>query len=103
MLGSGFLVQSEHVFLLFNYKLVLFSSNFFDLGTNFCGDRHFLFFGETYLGSGEFSSRKSAFSAFWQESFSSPVLAFHKLHLFLHAVTLPVFAVSIAIASALVL
>jgi hypothetical protein len=36
-LGSGFLAQSEHVFLLFSMKLVQFSSNFFDLDANFFG------------------------------------------------------------------
>jgi hypothetical protein len=34
-LGSGFLAQSEHDFLLFSFILVLFSSNFFDLDNNF--------------------------------------------------------------------
>jgi hypothetical protein len=35
-LGSGVLAQSEHVFLLLSIKLVQFSSNFFNLGANFC-------------------------------------------------------------------
>jgi hypothetical protein len=43
-LGSGLLVQSEHVFLPFCSKLVLFSSNFFDFDANFFGNRPFLFF-----------------------------------------------------------
>ncbi len=43
-LGSGLLVQSEHVFLLFSIKLVQFSSNFFDLDANFFGIRPFLDF-----------------------------------------------------------
>ena len=43
-LGSGFLVQSERVFLLFSSKLVLFSSNFLDLGANFFGKWPFLVF-----------------------------------------------------------
>jgi hypothetical protein len=43
-LGSGFLAQSERVFLLFSSKLVLFSSNFFDLDTNLFGIWPFLNF-----------------------------------------------------------
>jgi hypothetical protein len=43
-LGSGFLAQSERVFLLFSIKLVQFSSNFLDLGTNFFGIWPFLDF-----------------------------------------------------------
>jgi hypothetical protein len=65
-LGSGYLAQSERVFLLFIPKLLLFSSNFFDLNAdlfstslfsfsekgflvheNFCpGNWHFPLFGE---------------------------------------------------------
>ena len=41
-LGSGFLVRSERVFLLFSFKLVLFGSNFFDLDDNFFSNRLFL-------------------------------------------------------------
>jgi hypothetical protein len=37
MLGPGFLAQSEHFFLLYGLKFELFSSNFFDLDTNFFG------------------------------------------------------------------
>jgi hypothetical protein len=37
MLGSGVLAQSEHVFLLFSFKLVQFSSIFFYLDANFFG------------------------------------------------------------------
>jgi hypothetical protein len=44
MLGSGFLAQSERVFLLFSSKLVLFSSNFSDLDNNFFGSWPFLVF-----------------------------------------------------------
>ncbi len=43
-LGSGFWARSEHVLLLFSSKLVLFSSNFFDLDANFFGNRPFLVF-----------------------------------------------------------
>jgi hypothetical protein len=43
-LGSGMLVQSVRVFLLFSCKLVQFSSNFFDLDTNFLGIWLFLDF-----------------------------------------------------------
>ncbi len=43
-LGSGILVQSECVFLLFSIELVQFSSNFFDLDANFFGIRSFLNF-----------------------------------------------------------
>jgi hypothetical protein len=44
MLRSGVLAQSEHVFLLFPSKLVQFSSNFFNLATDFFGIRPFLVF-----------------------------------------------------------
>jgi hypothetical protein len=44
MLGSGILAQSERDFLLFSFKLVLFSSNFFDLDANFFGIQPFLDF-----------------------------------------------------------
>jgi hypothetical protein len=43
-LGSGVLAQSEHVFLLFNIKLVQFSSNLFNLDANFFGIWPFLDF-----------------------------------------------------------
>jgi hypothetical protein len=109
-LGSGFLYQYEHVFLLFSSKLVQFSSNFFDLDTNFFGNQIFLVFEERFLGPREFSSGKSALSIFWQEGFSLPESVFRKSHLFLLkmlitatiTVTFPVFAVSIAISSVLV-
>ncbi len=42
MLWSGVLAQSERVFLLFSSKLVQFSSNFFNLDTNFFSIRPFL-------------------------------------------------------------
>ncbi len=64
-LGSGFLALSEHVFLLFSSRLVLFSSNFFNLDANFFGNWPFLVFGERFLGLQEFSSRKLALPAFW--------------------------------------
>jgi hypothetical protein len=91
--------------------LVLFSSNSFDLDANFFGNQPFHFFRERFLDLREFSFRKSALSNFWQEGFASPDLAFRKLHLILlkmlisatTTVTLLVFAVSIAILSALVL
>jgi hypothetical protein len=81
------------------------------MGANFFGNQPFHFFGERFLNPREFSSRKSALSAFWQEGFLSPDLAFRKLHLFLQkilitattAVTLLVFAVLSAISSALTL
>jgi hypothetical protein len=38
------MAQSERVFLLFSIKLVLFSSNLFDLGANFFGIQPFLDF-----------------------------------------------------------
>jgi hypothetical protein len=44
MLGSGFLAQSERVFLLFSIELVQFCSDFFDLDTNFFGIWPFLNF-----------------------------------------------------------
>jgi hypothetical protein len=58
----------------------------------------------------EFSSGKSVLSTFWQEGFSFPQLALRNLHLFslkmlitaTTGVTLPVFAVLIAISLALV-
>jgi hypothetical protein len=95
--------------LLFSFKLVLFSSNFFDLDAYLFSNRSLLIFGERFLALWEFSSWKSALSASWQESFLSSDLAFREFHLYLQkmlitattAVTLPVFAVSIAISSAL--
>jgi hypothetical protein len=77
------LVQSECVDLLFSFKLVLFSSNFFDLDANFFGEWPFLFFEESFLGPRDFSSGKSALSVFWQEGFSFLDLALCELHLFL--------------------
>jgi hypothetical protein len=84
---------------------------FFNFGTNFFGNRTFLVFCKRFLNSQEICSGKLALSSFWQVSFSFPGLAFHELHFFLQkmlitattAVTLPVFAVSIAISSALML
>jgi hypothetical protein len=141
------LAQSEHVFLLFSFKLVHFSSNFSDLDANFFDVWDFLIFekasgkrvnnklsiSKTFsykisnikfnniystikttknglLDLRVFSSRKLALSAFCQEDFSFPRLALRNLHLFLlkmlitttATVTLPVFAVSIAISSAFV-
>jgi hypothetical protein len=58
MLGLSFLVQSYRVFLLFSFKVVLFSSNFFNLGAYFFGKRPFLFFRERFLNKRELSSRK---------------------------------------------
>jgi hypothetical protein len=43
-LGSGVMARSEHVILLFSIKLVLFSSNRFDLDANFFGVQPFLDF-----------------------------------------------------------
>jgi hypothetical protein len=43
-LGSGVLVQSECVLLLFSFKVVQFSSNFFNLDANFFGIQLFLDF-----------------------------------------------------------
>ncbi len=63
-LKSGVLVQSEHVFLLFSSKLVQFSSNFFNLGTNFFGIQPFIIFWEMLLDPRVFSSGKLAFSTF---------------------------------------
>ncbi len=102
------LVQSERVFLLFSFKLVQFSFNFFCLDANFFGIWPFLVFWERPLNQQVFSSGKSALSTFWQEGFSFPRLAPRNLHLFLlkmlfivtTAVALPVFAVLIAISSA---
>jgi hypothetical protein len=54
MLGSGFFAQPECVFLLFSFNLVLFSSNSFDLETNFFGSQPFLVFREWFLGLREF-------------------------------------------------
>ncbi len=42
--GSGILVRSECVFLLFSITLVQFSLNFFDLGAYFFGIRPFIIF-----------------------------------------------------------
>jgi hypothetical protein len=43
-LGSGVLAQSERVVLLFSFKLVQFSSNFFNFDANFFGIQPFLGF-----------------------------------------------------------
>jgi hypothetical protein len=83
MLQSGFLAQSYHVFLLFSFVVVLFSSNFFDLGANFFGNRLFLVFRENFLDSREYPPGKSALSAFRREGFLSLELALCELHLFL--------------------
>jgi hypothetical protein len=111
MLGSGSLVQSMCDFLQFSFKSVLFSTNFFKLGTILFNIQPFFVFRERFLGLREFSHRKSALSAFWQEGFLFPGLALCNLHFFLQknlitattTVTLPVFAVLIAILSAHVL
>jgi hypothetical protein len=89
---------------------VRFSSKFFDLGANFFGIRPFLGFWERLLDQREFSSGKSALSAFWQEGLSFPRLALHNLHLFLlkmlitatTTVSFRIFAVLLAISSAFV-
>jgi hypothetical protein len=70
-LGSGVLAQSKRVFLLFSSKLVQFSFNFFDLGTNFFSIRPFLIFWERLLDPRVFFSGKLALSAFWWEGFSA--------------------------------
>jgi hypothetical protein len=103
-------VQAEHVFLLFSFKLVQFSSNFFDLDANFFGIGPFINFWERLLDLRVFSSGKYALSIFCWEGFSFPRLALRNLDLFLlkmlitatTAVTLLVFAVLIAILSAFV-
>jgi hypothetical protein len=105
MLGSGVLARSERVFLLFSFKLVQFGSNFFDLDANFFGIWPFLNFWEGLLNLRVFPFGKLALSAFWQKGFSFPRLALRNLHHFLlkmlitatTTVTLPFFAVSIAI------
>jgi hypothetical protein len=110
MLGSGILVRSEHVFLLFSIKLVQFSSNCFDLGANFFGIRPFLDFWERLLDPRVFSSRKLALSTFWQEGLSFPRSALCNLHLFFlkmlitvtTAIVFPVFVVLFAFSSAFV-
>jgi hypothetical protein len=84
---------------------VQFSTNFFDLDANFFGIWPFLDFCEGFLNLRVFSSRKLVISAFCKEGFSFWRLALHNLHLFLlkmlftatTAVTLPVFAVLVAI------
>jgi hypothetical protein len=82
MLGSGVLVQSERVFLLFSIKLVQFSSNFFNSNANFFGIWPFLDFWERLLDPWVFSSQKLALSVFWWEGLSFPILALRNLHLF---------------------
>jgi hypothetical protein len=62
-----------------------------------------------YLNLREFSLKKLALSTFWHEGFLFPGIALRDLHFYLQkmlitattALTLPVFAVSIAISSAL--
>ncbi len=106
-MDQAFLARSEHVFLIFSFKLVQYSSNFFDLDADFFGIRPFLNFREGLLDPRVFPSGKLALSTFWQEGFSFPRLALCNLHLFIlkmlitatTSVTLPVFAVSIVISS----
>ncbi len=107
---SGSTAQSERVFLLFSIKLVLFSSNFFDLGANFFGIQPFLDFWERFRDPRVFSCKKSALSTFWWEGLSFPRLALRNLHFsllkMLITATIPVTflvsAVSFAISSAFV-
>ncbi len=97
-------------FLLFSMKLVLFRSNFFDLGANFFGIRPFLDFWERFRNPQVFSCKKMALSTFWQEGLSFPRLALRNLHFFLlkmlitatTAVTFLVSAVTFAISSSFV-
>ncbi len=63
-LGSGVLAQSERVFLLFNIKLVQFSSNFFDLDANFLSVRPFLDFEKGFLIRGYFPLENRLFPLF---------------------------------------
>jgi hypothetical protein len=114
MLGSGLLAQSKRVFLLFSSKSVQFSSNFFELDTNFFGIQPFLVFWESFLGLQEFFPENRHFPPFGTEGFSFLQITLCNLHIFslkmlitaTTAVTLPVllpvFAVLIAISSALV-
>jgi hypothetical protein len=66
------------VILCFLALLVLFSSNFFDLGANFFGNQPSPVFRERFLDPWKFSSGKPAFSAFWQEGFLSLELVLRK-------------------------
>jgi hypothetical protein len=54
MFGSGFLAQSEYVFLHFSINLVLFNSNFFELGAIFFSNQPFLIFEKGFLVCGNF-------------------------------------------------
>jgi hypothetical protein len=68
--------------LLFILQLVLFSSNYFDLGANFFGNWPFLYFRESSLDLQEFSSRKLALSNFWQVGYLFLGLGLCNLHFF---------------------
>ncbi len=68
MLGSGVLAQSEHVCLLFSFKLVHFSSNFFDLDTNFFGIWPFLDFEKDFLIHGYFPPENWLFPPFGKKA-----------------------------------
>jgi hypothetical protein len=68
-LGSGVLAQSERVFLLFSIKLVKFSSNFFDLDTNFFGIWPFLdFFEKGFSIRGYFPPENQLFPPFGEKA-----------------------------------
>ncbi len=67
-LGLGILAWSECVFSLFSSKLVLFSSNFFNLGTNFFGIWPFLVFWETHLGPQQYSPESWHFLPFGEKA-----------------------------------
>jgi hypothetical protein len=82
-LDQAFWCNPDVIFLQFNFKLVLFSSNFFDLGANVFEIQTFLVFWERLLRLRECSPRTSELSPFWQEGFAFPGLALHDLHFLL--------------------
>jgi hypothetical protein len=104
-LGSGILAQSECVLLLFSSKLVQFSSNFFDLDANFFGIWPFLdFLRRASQSAGSFLQKIGSFRLLARRRLisliSAPQFASVSTKMLITMttpVTLPVFAVSIAI------
>jgi hypothetical protein len=67
-LGSGILARSEHVVLLFSFKLVQFSSNFFDLDKYSLVLGLFLIFEKGFLICGYFPPENWLFPTFGKKA-----------------------------------
>jgi hypothetical protein len=62
------LARAEHVFLLFSFKLVQFSSNFHNLDANFFGVQPFLDFEKGFLIHGYFPLENWLFLPFGEKA-----------------------------------